>query len=473
MKLELKLKLQEIKEKIKGFWQPLSKQQKIMAAGAALFLVLGGIFFTSQGEKAVYAADGQAPITNEEDALLVLDDLPAGRNSLDNLIALENLSLISCPVKGGKFDAAYCKAVPTRLEGMALVLRLTGQEKEALAQSATLGQALPELPAWGRPVAAYAIAHGMVEENMDWLKPLTPAEYVTMLASSLSAQEKEMPLTALQKYRNLTMDRSLLWDMSYHFLCLKEVRLDLKTGFVTSICWGDRLVQQQVISEKDAILADLPILQNDSYRYEKYFTEQLKEKSGLFSFTAKNKTYMNGLMAKPDSYWVLVNKTHLLPESYMPNLITKQTVPTKTQNGLMEPFAYEQLKLLFQGAKEDGVAIFARSGYRSYQTQKGLYGNGSNPYRAKPGTSEHQTGLAMDVVNKANRLDEDLAGSAEAIWLKNHAHEYGFIIRYPKEKEAITGYPAEWWHLRYVGKQIAYTCFVNNWTYDEFYDQCQ
>ena len=474
-----KEKMKKIWQDVKTMWQTPASRNKMIGTGMAACLCLGLLCFGAKGDKPAYAADEDgensalAAVRNEDTAILVLDDLPQGRESLANVIALEKFSFIQWQKKNGVFDTVYLYSAPNKLEGLILALRLTGQEKAARGQVVNKGQVAAEVPDWGKPFIAYAMNQGMVEKDTRWLDPLTTQEYITILSSALAAQEKEMSLSPLQKYRLLPMNRLLLADISYHFLCLKEVSLDLETGHVTSLCWGDRLVQAGIIEEKEAILADLPILQNDSYRYEKYFTERLKEDSSLFPLTAKNKSYMKKLMDTPDSLWVLVNKTHTLPEDYKPTLISQQTLPAKTQQGLMEPFAYEQLKVLFQGAKDDGIELFVRSGYRSYQTQKGLYGNGSNPYRAKPGTSEHQTGLAMDVVNHANRLDENLSQCKEALWLRDHAHEYGFIIRYPKEKEAVTGYPAEWWHLRYVGKQIAYTCHVNNWTYDEFYARCK
>lgn len=480
MKLQEEIKrLQEI---CKCKWDGLkvysfqsASRNKILGAGAVACLCLGLLCFLPKGDKPVYAVDeaGESASAQGNTAVLVLDDLPAGRESLANVIALDNFSFIQWPKNHGAYDAAYLSAAPTRLECIILALRLTGQEQAARGQVVNPGQVPDAVPAWGRPFIAYAMNHGMVAPNADWLAPITTQEYITLLSSVLASQGKDMPLSDLQKYRLLPMNRLLLADMSYHFLCLKEVKLNLETGYVTSICWGDRLVQAGSITEKEAILADLPILQNDSYRYEKYFIERLKEDSSLFPLTAKNKTYMKKQMDTADSIWVLVNKTHTLPENFKPTLISQQTLPAKSQQGLMVPFAYDQLKTLFAGAKADDIEIFVRSGYRSYQTQKALYGNGSNPYRAKPGTSEHQTGLAMDVVNHANRLDENLSQCKEALWLRDHAHEYGFIIRYPKEKEASTGYPAEWWHLRYVGKQIAYTCYANNWTYDEFYEHCQ
>jgi hypothetical protein len=93
-------------------------------------------------------------------------------------------------------------------------------------------------------------------------------------------------------------------------------------------------------------------------------------------------------------------------------------------------------------------------------------------YSATPGYSEHQTGLAIDVSAKSvnNRLDESFGDSVEGIWLATHAQEYGFIIRYPKDKSDITGYSYEPWHIRYVGKPLAKYIYENNLCLEEYFN---
>ena len=127
-------------------------------------------------------------------------------------------------------------------------------------------------------------------------------------------------------------------------------------------------------------------------------------------------------------------------------------------------------------AKEQGYTINVSSAYRSYEYQKGLYDNYvekdgvelADTYSARPGFSEHQTGLVVDIDN--GTVDYNNFESTEEFkWMQENAQNYGFILRYPKNKECITGYNYESWHYRYVGKQIATFIKNNNLTYDEYY----
>lgn len=133
------------------------------------------------------------------------------------------------------------------------------------------------------------------------------------------------------------------------------------------------------------------------------------------------------------------------------------------------------LKLLLQ----DGITLYATSGYRSYSTQKAIFERKlermdekqANASVAKPGYSEHQTGLAMDIegeTTKGTGLTEAFGESPEGIWTAEHCAEYGFIIRYPKGKTNITGYIYEPWHLRYVGKDAAAEITELGVTFEEY-----
>lgn len=118
-------------------------------------------------------------------------------------------------------------------------------------------------------------------------------------------------------------------------------------------------------------------------------------------------------------------------------------------------------------------------GYRSYDRQKEIYdanvarqgAERTNLFSAKPGYSEHQSGLAMDVSTNSihYRLEEEFAGTPEGRFLADHAHEYGFIIRYPKDKSDITGYSYEPWHIRYVGETMAKDLYDRGITMEEYY----
>ena len=145
----------------------------------------------------------------------------------------------------------------------------------------------------------------------------------------------------------------------------------------------------------------------------------------------------------------------------------------------MRPEAAAALEELFKAAAEDGITLYATSGFRSYSTQKAIFERKldrmdekqANASVAKPGYSEHQTGLAMDIegeTTKGTGLTEAFGESPEGIWAAEHCAEYGFIIRYPKGKTRITGYIYEPWHLRYVGKEAAAEITELGVTFEEY-----
>jgi len=127
-----------------------------------------------------------------------------------------------------------------------------------------------------------------------------------------------------------------------------------------------------------------------------------------------------------------------------------------------------------EAALKDNINIYSGSAYRSYDYQLGLYNryvkaNGfdeAETFSARAGYSEHQTGLATDILNA--KLDYISANDKEYDWLINNSYKYGFILRYPKGKEKITGYMYEEWHFRYLGKEIAKDLYELGITYDEY-----
>jgi len=189
--------------------------------------------------------------------------------------------------------------------------------------------------------------------------------------------------------------------------------------------------------------------------------------------------------AQPESITVLVNKSHRLPSGYEPDDLVYPDVPfifsEKTDKRKMRREAADALKLLFDGAKKDGIELAGVSGYRSESRQKTLFNNyverdgleAASRYSAKPGFSEHQTGLAMDVSGKDGKCaaEDCFAGTDEASWLAEHAYEYGFIVRYPESKEQVTGYKYEAWHLRYVGTDTAAAIQSAGLTLEEYTEQ--
>lgn len=186
-------------------------------------------------------------------------------------------------------------------------------------------------------------------------------------------------------------------------------------------------------------------------------------------------------LLRPDSVKALVNKQYALPEDYAPEDLVTVEVPTVLENPeirQLREVASDALTDMFAAAEEEGIILHARSGYRSYQTQVQLFNSyvenhgeeAANRYSARPGESEHQTGLAMDVTSEsANyQLSEAFGSTPEGIWVEENAHEFGFIIRYPEGTEDITGYQYEPWHLRYFGEELAADIYESGLTYEEY-----
>ena len=177
---------------------------------------------------------------------------------------------------------------------------------------------------------------------------------------------------------------------------------------------------------------------------------------------------------------VLVNKKRSLSESFEPDDLVTVEVPTtgNNNNKQLRKEAADKLKELFEEAKENGFTLYALSGYRSYETQVEIFTrnvekNGeeaANKYSARPGQSEHQTGLVMDITSESVdfTLTGDFGDVPEGIWVADNAHKHGFIVRYPRGKEPITGYIYEPWHLRYMGKELARDVYQSGLTYEEY-----
>ncbi|WP_433742678.1 M15 family metallopeptidase [Falsibacillus pallidus] len=180
----------------------------------------------------------------------------------------------------------------------------------------------------------------------------------------------------------------------------------------------------------------------------------------------------------------LVNKEYTLPSTYIPADLVRPQVAFSfgdqdIEKSHMRAEAASHLEKMFNAAKKEGIELYAASGYRSYSRQdallkaeiKSVGEEKAVQAVAIPGESEHQSGLAMDITSKGENmlLTEHFEQTAEGKWLREHAHEYGFILRYPKGKENITGYEYEPWHFRYVGEKAATEIYSHNWTLEEYF----
>lgn len=179
-------------------------------------------------------------------------------------------------------------------------------------------------------------------------------------------------------------------------------------------------------------------------------------------------------------YLMLVNKYYLLDESYNPeDLVTISRDYSWGELGsqVIRKVTYDAFLELWQDAMENGYYLMISSSYRTYNEQKIVYDNYkkkrgekyADSIAARPGSSEHQTGLTLDIFSKDNSNKNTFGDTEVSKWLMNNAYKYGFILRYPEDKVNITGYNYESWHYRYVGKEAAKYIYENNITFEEYY----
>lgn len=172
----------------------------------------------------------------------------------------------------------------------------------------------------------------------------------------------------------------------------------------------------------------------------------------------------------PASIWTIVNKRRPLnPKTYVPADLVAPKVTLRLnaeeQEMLMRKEVASSLELMFADAKKAGLELMVASAYRPYTLQENLYNRyvaqqgqlAADTQSARPGHSEHQTGLAVDVEPASQNCEVELcfADTPEGKWVAENAHTYGFVLRYHEDKDDVTGYMYEPWHLRYVGKPLA------------------
>lgn len=190
------------------------------------------------------------------------------------------------------------------------------------------------------------------------------------------------------------------------------------------------------------------------------------------------------LVQETGSNWeenlLLVNEKHGLNKNYIPEGLDIPNIEFTDESDKEEKHVagviVKPLEELINKAKEDGIILLGNSGYRSYKLQEKVYisrvkSEGSklaDAYVAKPGSSEHQTGLCIDVTNEDRYL---VKGTKEADWLAENCYKFGFIIRYPYGRKNITGIEYEPWHIRYVGKEAAKYIYDNGITLEEYLER--
>jgi len=184
----------------------------------------------------------------------------------------------------------------------------------------------------------------------------------------------------------------------------------------------------------------------------------------------------------PASIWVVVNKGRILPSDYAPSLVVPNVplnYPSSSNDSHLRTETARALELMFAAAKKNGFDLKLFSGYRSYSEQMSVYNNfvstegqaHADISSARPGHSEHQTGLAADVsvIGASCELQLCFGNTPAGRWVAANAYKYGFLVRYQNGKENLTGYEYEPWHLRYAGGDLAAEINKTGQTLEQFF----
>lgn len=251
----------------------------------------------------------------------------------------------------------------------------------------------------------------------------------------------------------------------------------------------DNKVIQKALKEKDDDL--IPLAKQKYFLYKNY--DKYKSYIKDLTHDGKKTNYKNvvtlvNVRRNYDYYThtketnmdlgdaILVNKYYSLPKAYAPKNIVNVASSYGFSGNQSIDKVYNAFKEMADAAKNDGITLIINSGYRSYKDQENVY----NDYKsskgeeyadgiaARPDYSEHQSGLALDIITYGYN-GKNFDTSDAFAWLDKNADKYGFILRYPKGKENITGYDYEAWHYRYLGKDLAQKVKKSGLTYDEYY----
>lgn len=285
------------------------------------------------------------------------------------------------------------------------------------------------------------------------------------------------------------------WDRYkiYQYHQTDEYKLLVKgydSGDVSLIL--DTLNENQIdfLIEKDEKLLQVPQLLKAKYfllkNYDKYLSYYEKDASrtiddivAIVNVGANEEWYSNMTLTDISSKNVmLVNKFHKLSDDYEPTDIKKFSSTYAYGTVSAETECYDAFIKMANDARKENVILVLSSGYRSKASQEKTYDDMAkakgieyaDSYAARPRSSEHETGLALDILSNGKYIYTSNFHESDAYrWLAEHAHEYGFILRYPDEKQYITGYSPESWHYRYLGVDLATKVKKEGITYDEYY----
>lgn len=256
----------------------------------------------------------------------------------------------------------------------------------------------------------------------------------------------------------------------FSFLKNKKIWLGLGVVILLIISLLFSLVETKIDS------SDIPNLKPSSEEVVEVNPDIMISLPGADPIKALEQDYQ-----QTDSQWFLVNKQHPLPNDYAPYELVIPAVRTQEWRSQDERSVRADIAphvvAMFNEAQANGLVLTILSGYRSASTQSIIYNNSvgqvgeeqTRRYIAFPGQSEHQTGLAIDIATSPEEcsLKWCFENTGAGQWLRENAHRFGFILRYPKDKETITGYNYEPWHFRYLGTDLATAIYQSGLTLEE------
>ena len=285
----------------------------------------------------------------------------------------------------------------------------------------------------------------------------------------------------INKYKEYKYHQTNEYKLTEKGYTLEESKLIIKK-------LNDENEKYFVDNEKNDYIIDLL---NEKYFLEKNLNDYLEYKSknkktsysdvvAIVNVHANNEWYDNKVVKETDlskGNLILVNKFYYLKQDFIPNDIVDVDINYSYANNRVTKETNDAFVEMAKKAKEDNIKLIANSSYRTYERQEEVYKefyyskgiSYADKYAARAGYSEHQTGLSLDIFTSGSSTTSNFEESDAFRWLSENAYKYGFILRYPKGKEYLTGYNYESWHYRYVGKDDAYKIYKENLTFDEYY----
>lgn len=279
-------------------------------------------------------------------------------------------------------------------------------------------------------------------------------------------------------FQKISFDKSIdgqLIDKGYEVETISLIKNKMSDSDI------DYLLQEEKIDYVKDLVGNKYFIKENFKTYMEYYAQNSKKEfSDVIAVVnaGANKSWYQEVKVTDtsDKYLVLVNKFYTLPENYDVGTIKTFSATYAFGTVSAEETCYNAFIAMANAARKDGITLVLTSGYRTYQEQKNIYDDMVNQkgeqyaldFAAKPGTSEHETGLALDIFTYGGVM-ETFHTTETYAWLHANAYKYGFIERYEEGKKYLTGYDPESWHYRYVGVDTATKVKEEGITYDEYY----